>query len=77
MLENDKKQGMNGGQRKIHNKELHNMNYSSNIAREFKKRVRWAKHVACIVELRDALRIRVMIPGGKRQFGRPGCGWRK
>jgi hypothetical protein len=47
-----------GGWRKLYNKELHNLYSSPNIIRIIKsRRIRWAGHVACMGEMRNAYRI--------------------
>jgi hypothetical protein len=38
-------------------------------------KVKWAKHVARSREKRNAYRILVVRPEGKRQLGRPKCEW--
>jgi hypothetical protein len=57
-----------GGWRKLHNEELHNLYCSSSI-------MRWAGHVARMGEKRNAYRILVGEPEGKRPLGRPRCRW--
>jgi hypothetical protein len=53
--------------RKLHNEELHNLYSSSNIIRIIKSRkMRWAGHVAQMGETRNAYRILVEKPEGKR-----------
>jgi hypothetical protein len=37
--------------------------------------MRWAGHIASIEEKRNALRILVRKPEGKRPLGRPKCRW--
>jgi hypothetical protein len=60
--------------RKLHNEELHNSYSSSNIIRMIKpRRMRWAWHVARMGEKRNAYRILVGKPDGKRPLGRPRC----
>jgi hypothetical protein len=39
------------------------------------RRMRWAGHVARMKEERNAYRILVRKPGGKRPLGRPRCRW--
>jgi hypothetical protein len=57
-----------GDWRKLHNKELHNLYSSPNIFRMIKsRRMRWAGHVARMGEKRNAYRILVGKPEGKRR----------
>jgi hypothetical protein len=62
-----------GGWRKLHNEELHNLYCSPSIIRIMKsRRMRWAGHVARMGEKRNAYRILVGKPEGKRPvFGCP------
>jgi hypothetical protein len=61
-----------GGRKKLHNEELHNLHSSSNIIRMIKsRRMRWEGHVAQMGERRNAYRILVGKPEGKRPLGRP------
>jgi hypothetical protein len=65
-----------GGWRKVHNEELHNLYSSTSIIRMIKsRRMRWIGHVARRGEKRNANRILVGKPEGKRPLGRPRCRW--
>jgi hypothetical protein len=39
------------------------------------RRIKWAVHVACMVETRDVYRVLVGKPEGKRPLVRPRLGW--
>jgi hypothetical protein len=61
-----------GGWRKLHNEELHYLYSSPNIIRLTESRtVRWVGHVARMGEQRNAYRILVVKPEGKRPLWRP------
>jgi hypothetical protein len=65
-----------GGWRKLHNEELHNLYGSPNITRIIKsRRMSWAGYVAGMGEKRNAYRISVEKPEGKRPLGRPRRWW--
>ena len=59
-----------GDWRKLHNEELNDLYCSPNIFRMIKsRRMRWAGHVAPMVERRGAYRVLVEKPEGKRPLG--------
>jgi hypothetical protein len=65
-----------GDWRKVHNKELHAMYSSPSIIRIIKsRRMRWASHVARMGEKRNAYRLLVGKPDGKRPLRRPRRRW--
>jgi hypothetical protein len=65
-----------GEWRKLHNEELRNLYSSSSIIRMMKSRkMRWAGHVARMEEKRNAYRLLVGKPEGKRPLGRPRRRW--
>jgi hypothetical protein len=71
-----KRDEVTGDWRKLPNEKLHNLYSSSNIIRLIKsRRIRWAGHVARMGEKRNAYRILVGKPEGKRSLGRPRRRW--
>jgi hypothetical protein len=55
-----------GEWRKLHNEELHDLYSLPSIIRIMKSRIRWAGHIARIGEKRNAYRLLVGKPEGKR-----------
>jgi hypothetical protein len=66
---------LTGGWRKLHNEELHILYFSPSIIRMIKSRRRWAMLVARMGTRRNAYRILVGNPEGRRPLGRPKRRW--
>ena len=65
-----------GERRKAHNAELHALFSAPNIIRNLKsRRLRWAGHVPCTEQSKNAYTILVGKPEGKRALGRPRRRW--
>jgi hypothetical protein len=70
-----KRDEVTGEWRQLHNEELRDLYSLPSIIRIIKsRRMRWAGHVARIGEKRNAYRLLVGKPKGKRPLGRPRCG---
>jgi hypothetical protein len=71
-----KRDEVTGGWRKLHNEEFHNLYSSPSIIRMMKsRRLRWTGHVARMGAKKNACRILVGKPEGKRLLGRPRRRW--
>jgi hypothetical protein len=71
-----KRDEVTGGWRELHNEELHNLCFSPSIIRLIKsRRMRLAGNVARMGEKRNAYRILMGKPEGKRPLGRPRRRW--
>jgi hypothetical protein len=71
-----KRDEVTGEWRKLHDEELRDLYSSPSIIRIIKpRRMRWAGHVVCMGEKRNAYRLLVGNPEGKRPLGRPRRRW--
>jgi hypothetical protein len=71
-----KRNEVTGEWRKLHNEELHDLYSSPSVIRIMKaRRMRWAGQVARMGEMRNAYRLLVGKPEGRRPLGRPRCWW--
>jgi ribosomal protein L37E len=71
-----KRDEVTGEWRKLHNEELRDLYSSPSTIRIIKsKRIRWAGHVARMGEKRNAYRLLVGKPEGKKPLGRPRRRW--
>jgi hypothetical protein len=70
-----KRDEVTGEWRKLHNEELRDLYSLLSIIRTIKSRMRWADHVARMAEKRNAYRLLVGKPEGKRLLGRPRRRW--
>jgi hypothetical protein len=67
-----KRDEVTGGWKKLHNKELHGLYSSPSIVRVIKaRRMRWARHVMRMGEVRGTYNILVGRPEGRIPLGRP------
>jgi hypothetical protein len=53
------KDKITGEWRKLHEEELNDLHPSTNIVRVIKSRLRWARNVACVGEMRGTYRVLV------------------
>jgi hypothetical protein len=71
-----KRDEVTGEWRKLHNEELHDLYSSPSIITIImSRRMRWAGHVVRMGEKRNAYRLLVGKPEGKRPLGRPRHRW--
>ncbi|KAJ4437329.1 hypothetical protein ANN_17467 [Periplaneta americana] len=71
-----KRDEVTGEWRKLHNAELHALYSSPDVIRNIKsRRLRWTGHIARMGESRNAYRVLVGRPEGKRPLGRPRRRW--
>jgi hypothetical protein len=71
-----KRDEVTGEWRNLHNEELRDLYSSPNIIRIIKsRRMRWASHVVRMGENRNAYRLLMGKPEGKRPLGRPRRRW--
>jgi hypothetical protein len=71
-----KRDGMNGGWRKLHNEELHDLYSSPSIIRIIQsRRMRWRGYVARMGEKRNVSTLLVGKPDGKRPLGKTRRRW--
>jgi hypothetical protein len=71
-----KRDEVTGEWRKLHNQELQDLYSSPSIIRIVTaRRMRWSGHVARMGERRNAYRLLVGKPEGRRPLGRPRCRW--
>jgi hypothetical protein len=73
-----KRDEVTGEWRKLHKEELHVLCCSPRVIRIMKaRRMKWVGHVARMREKRNAYRLLVGKPEGRKPLGRPRCRWSK
>jgi hypothetical protein len=65
-----KRDGVTPSRSKLQNKKLHNFNSSLYVRVIKRRRMRWAEHVARMGEMRNANKMFISKPEGKRKLGR-------
>jgi hypothetical protein len=71
-----KRDKVTGDWRRLHNEEFHDLYSSPNIICVIKsRRLRWAGHIVCMKEKRNAYRVLLRKPEGNRPLGRPWHRW--
>ena len=76
MIFGPKRDDVSGELRRLHNEELNDLYCSPNIIQVIKsRRMRWARHVACVGDWRGAYMVLVRIAEGRQPFGRPRHRW--
>jgi hypothetical protein len=70
-----KREEVAGDWRRLHNEELHNLYASPNVITVIKTRIRGAEHLARMGRMKNAYRILVGNPEGKRLLRRPDHRW--
>jgi hypothetical protein len=72
-----KREEVAGRWRRLHNEELYNLYASPNIIMVIKsRRMRWAENIAHVVQMRNAYKILVGKPEGKRPLRKPRRKWK-
>jgi hypothetical protein len=76
MIFGPKTDDVSGELRRLHDEELNDLYSSPNIIQVIKsRRMRWARHVACVGDWRGAYMFLVRVAEGRQAFGRPRRRW--
>jgi hypothetical protein len=70
-----KREEVTGEWRRLNNEELYELYPSQNIEVIETRRMRWAAHMVHVRERRDAYKVLMRRPEGKRPLGRPRRRW--